>query len=150
MTAVLCLFTVSNSDCLFYSTSVLNCFCKRNFFHMKSNFFYHKSRKKFLKTNSMQCSAEKTGSFSYKDSSIDYQSQTPKSKKLGNHFPVGPSYCTQLRWSDHYGTSLSPQAPHILDTAPYWESAEASSSFAWLTKVFRKLFKKERSFPIFC
>lgn len=96
MTAGLCLFTASNSDCLFYSTSVLNYFCKRNF-------FYCKSRKTFLKINSMRCSADKTGSFSCKNPSIDFQSQTSKSEPLGNHLPVWPGYCPQLRWSDHYG-----------------------------------------------
>lgn len=48
-TGVLYLFTASNSDSFFYRTSVLNCFCKRNFLTQSLSSYTIRQERHFLK-----------------------------------------------------------------------------------------------------
>lgn len=49
MTGVLYLFTASNSDSFLYRTSVLNCFCKRNFLTQSLSSYTIRQERHFLK-----------------------------------------------------------------------------------------------------
>lgn len=95
--AVSYLFTAANSDCFFYSTSVLNCLCKRNFLTKSPSSYTIRHERLFFKTNSMLCSVAKKGFFSCKGPSIDYQPRTPKSKQAGESLP-SLTQVTVLSW----------------------------------------------------